>query len=91
MITKSNLQSWLGRRQINRVFHFPFGINLAGKVPLQLHRIDPSAAVEGASVMVPPSTELSISLTVTEMVPVAWSTEAELILFKAESATPKLV
>jgi hypothetical protein len=53
--------------------------------------MDPSTPVEGTSVMVLPSTVLSIFVTVTEMPPVAWFTEAELILFRAESARPKLV
>ena len=64
---------------------------LAGRVPPQIQEIDSSAAVEGTSVMVLPSTVLSIFVTVTEMTPVTWFTEAELILPKDESPTPKLV
>jgi hypothetical protein len=80
-----------GRKQGNRVFHFTFGINLAGKVPLQFHTMELSATIDGSSVMVPPSMEGSIFVTVTEMRPVTGSTEAELILVRAESPTPKLV
>jgi hypothetical protein len=72
-------------------YDYLFGMSLAGKVPPQFHRMDPSEAVVGTSVRVPPSTVGSIFVTVTEMAPVAWFTEAELILFVAENATPKLV
>jgi len=53
--------------------------------------MDASAPVEGTSVRVRPSTVMSIFATVTEMTPVIWFTEAELILSRAESARPKLV
>jgi hypothetical protein len=73
-------------------YDYLFGINLVGKVPPQFHIMDPSAPVEGTNVMVLPSRVLSpIFITVTEMAPVPWFTEAELILFRAESARPRLV
>ncbi len=60
-------------------------------VPPQFQEMDESEAVEGTKVIVVPSTVLSIFATVTETIPVARFTEAELILPIDESPTPKLV
>jgi hypothetical protein len=71
--------------------YYCFGRYLGGIVPPHFQEMDESAAVEGTNVMVLPSTVLSIFATVIEMAPVAWFTEAELILPNAPSPTPKLV
>jgi len=69
---------------------YPFGRYLAGRVPPHVQEIEESVAVVGAKVIVFPSTVVSIFATVTEIIPVVWSTEAALTLPIAASPTPKL-
>ncbi len=61
---------------------------MGGRVPPQFHERDASADVEGASVMVLPSTVLSIFAAVTEMTPVTTADEMYIEMLFTPTSLP---